>query len=91
VTITAAELSSAVVLSVHNRGPAIPAADHERLFDRYFRSSGAVSRASGTGIGLSVAKQAALAHGGDVWVTSDARRGTTFFASLPAAPPGVQA
>jgi two-component system sensor histidine kinase KdpD len=91
VTITATELSSAVVLSVHNRGPAIPAADHERLFDRYFRSSGAVSRASGTGIGLSVAKQAALAHGGDVWVTSDARRGTTFFASLPAAPPGVQA
>lgn len=91
VTITAAEQSSAVVISVHNRGPAIPAADRERVFDRYFRSADATNHASGTGIGLSVAKQAALAHGGDVWVTSDAGRGTTFFASLPAAPQGVPA
>lgn len=91
VTISATEQSSAVVLSVHNRGPAIPTADQERVFDRYFRSNGTASHASGTGIGLSVAKQAALAHGGDVWVTSDAARGTTFFASLPAAPQGVSA
>lgn len=85
VTISAAEQSSAVILSVHNHGPEIPAADRERIFDRYFRSSGAAERAPGTGIGLSVAKQAALAHGGDVWVTSDASRGTTFSASLPSA------
>ncbi len=91
VTIGATEQSSAVVLSVHNCGPAIPAADQERVFDRYFRSAGTASHASGTGIGLSVAKQAALAHGGDVWVASDARRGTTFFASLPATPQGVSA
>ncbi len=90
VTIAATEQSSAVVLSVHNRGPAIPAAEHERVFDRYFRSADAANHASGTGVGLSVAKQAALAHGGDVWVTSDANRGTTFFASLPSAPQGVQ-
>ena len=90
VTITAAQQSSAVVVSVHNRGPEIPAADRERVFDRYFRAAGTANRASGTGIGLSVAKQAALAHGGDVWVTSDPRRGTTFYASLPAAPQGVQ-
>ncbi len=91
VTITATELSSALVVSVHNRGPAIPATEHERVFDRYFRSADAANYASGTGIGLSVAKQAALAHGGDVWVTSDANRGTTFFASLPFVPQGVQA
>jgi two-component system sensor histidine kinase KdpD len=86
VTIRAAEQSSSVVLSVHNSGPTIPAADQERVFDRYFRSAANAGHASGTGIGLSVAKQAALAHGGDVWVTSDSGRGTTFFASLPAAP-----
>jgi two-component system sensor histidine kinase KdpD len=91
VTITATEQSSALVLSVHNRGPAIPTADYERVFDRYFRSAFAATQASGTGIGLSVAKQAALAHGGDVWVTSDTNRGTTFFASLPSAPSRVQA
>lgn len=85
VTLRAEEQAAAVVFSVHNRGPVIPERDRERIFDRYFRSEGA---APGTGIGLSVAKQAALAHGGDVWVSSDASRGTTFYASLPREPQG---
>jgi two-component system sensor histidine kinase KdpD len=80
------ERSNAVVLSVRSVGPVIPAADHERIFDRYFRSSDSASRASGTGIGLSVAKRAAQAHGGHVWVTSTAAGVTTFYASLPNLP-----
>ncbi|MFZ0661404.1 MAG: ATP-binding protein [Acidobacteriaceae bacterium] len=91
ITIAATEQSSSVVITVHNRGPAIPAADRERVFDRYFRAADPANQAPGTGVGLSVAKQAALAHGGDVWVTSDASQGTTFFASLPIVPQGVQA
>ncbi|HEX5235819.1 MAG TPA: ATP-binding protein [Silvibacterium sp.] len=90
VTIKAAEQSSAILLSVHNRGPAIPETDRERVFDRYFRSSSILNHAPGTGIGLSIAKHAAQAHGGDVWVTSDPRHGTTFFASLPVALQGAQ-
>lgn len=89
VTIAVVEQPSAVAVSVHNFGPAIPAADYERIFDRYFRSERA--QASGTGLGLSIAKQAALAHGGDVWVTSDAIAGTTFFASLPSTKDEVSA
>lgn len=83
VTVGAAERPGCIVLSVHNRGPVIPASEHERIFDRYFRSATAEHLAPGTGIGLSVAKQAALAHGGHVWVTSNEREGTTFFAALP--------
>lgn len=82
VTVRAAEGDNEIVLSVHNLGPAIPAEDHERIFDRYFRSTPG-HHAPGTGIGLSVAKQAAQAHGGRVWVTSDEHHGTTFFAALP--------
>jgi two-component system sensor histidine kinase KdpD len=77
------EQPSAVVISVHSSGPVIPAMDHERIFDRYYRSSIPSNSAPGTGIGLSVAKRAAQAHGGHVWVTSDAARGTIFYASLP--------
>ena len=91
VTIGAAQQQAAVLFSVHNLGPVIPATDHERIFDRYFRCTATEKQAPGSGIGLSVARQAALAHGGDVWVTSDARSGTTFFASLPNVHRGAQA
>lgn len=89
VTIAAAERSSCIVFSVHNQGPVIPAGEHELIFDRYFRSAAAEHLAPGTGIGLSVAKQAALAHGGHVWVTSSEQEGTTFFAALPTRPEGM--
>lgn len=91
VTIEAEEHPSSVVLSVNNLGPVIPPAERECVFDRYFRSSSPDNKASGTGIGLSIAKYAAQAHGGDVWVTSDQYNGTTFFASLPVAIQGDEA
>jgi len=72
-----------VIFSVHSFGPVIPIADRERIFDRYYRSSTYSNRASGTGIGLSVAKRAAQIHGGYVWVTSDEQEGTAFFAAIP--------
>jgi two-component system sensor histidine kinase KdpD len=87
VTIEAAERAAEVIFSVHSLGPAIPAADFERIFDRYYRSSTLANKAPGTGIGLSVAKRTAQAQGGHVWVASDADKGTTFYASLPTIPP----
>jgi len=84
ITVRAARTAGEVVLSVHSFGPVIPMADRERIFDRYFRSSASSSHTAGTGIGLSIAKRAAQAHGGSVWVSSDEVEGTTFFASLPA-------
>jgi two-component system sensor histidine kinase KdpD len=86
ILIEGVEKPNAVVLSVRSVGPAIPPGDHERIFDRYFRSSDSASKASGTGIGLSVAKQAAQAHGGHVWVTSTESGVTTFYASFPNLP-----
>lgn len=83
VTIAAVEHATEVIFSVHSIGPVIPVSDYERIFDRYYRSSATTNKAPGTGIGLSVAKRTAQAHGGHVWVTSDMQRGTTFYASLP--------
>ncbi len=86
IMIEGAEKSNAVILSVRSIGPVIPPADHERIFDRYFRSSDSSNQAPGTGIGLSIAKQAAQAHGGHVWVTSTADGVNTFYASFPHLP-----
>ncbi len=87
VTIRAIHLNAEVIFSVHGYGPVIPMADRERIFDRFYRSSTNANRTSGTGIGLSVAKRAALIHGGHVWVTSDEIEGTAFFAAIPATVP----
>lgn len=84
ITIGVAQTRAEVLFSVHSFGPVIPMADRERIFDRYYRSSNSASRASGTGIGLAVAKRVAVIHGGYVWVTSDEEEGTTFYAAIPA-------
>jgi two-component system, OmpR family, sensor histidine kinase KdpD len=72
------------LIAVHNDGPKIPLAEHELIFDRFYRSPTAKRRASGSGIGLSVAKRAAEAHQGRLWVNSSTDTGTTFLLSLPA-------
>ena len=87
ITLRAVQSNDEVILSVHSFGPVIPAADRDRIFDRYFRSSAASGHTAGTGIGLSIAKRAALAHGGSVWVASDELQGNTFFAAFPARRP----
>lgn len=84
ITVRAERTGEEVVFSVHSFGPVIPLADRDRIFDRFYRSASSAHRAAGTGIGLSVAKRAALIHGGSVWVASDETEGTTFYAAIPA-------
>jgi two-component system sensor histidine kinase KdpD len=74
---------SDVLISVNNIGSTIRIEDRERIFERFYRSSELKDTAPGTGIGLSVAKKAAEAHHGHVWVISDNKEGTTFYLSLP--------
>jgi two-component system, OmpR family, sensor histidine kinase KdpD len=83
VTVAVKQARGEVVFSVHSLGPEIPPSDRERIFDRYYRASTSSQRASGTGIGLAVARRAAQLHGGHVWVASDETEGTTFFAAIP--------
>jgi two-component system sensor histidine kinase KdpD len=84
ITIRAAHSGDEVLFSVHSFGPVISMADRERIFDRYYRAPSSSTGAAGTGIGLSIAKRAAMAHGGSVWVASDEAEGTTFYAAIPA-------
>lgn len=56
-----------IVLSVEDRGPGIPAEERERVFRPFVRLSGAgACDQTGFGLGLSVARTIARAHGGDV-------------------------
>jgi len=83
IEIAALRSHSEVIISVHNFGSTIRIEDRERIFDRFYRSPDHKDTVAGTGIGLSVARKAAEAHHGHVWVISDDKEGTTFFLSLP--------
>jgi PAS domain S-box-containing protein len=78
-----------VRISVADTGPGIPAAQLPRLFDRYWQASGADRR--GVGLGLSIVKGIAQAHGGEVRVESVEGAGSTFTLLLPAAREGEAA
>jgi two-component system sensor histidine kinase KdpD len=72
-----------ILISVHNEGSEVHPEDRERIFERFYRSSGSNHRATGTGLGLSITKEAAEVHRGRAWVKSEKGKGTTFFLSLP--------
>ncbi|GAA4473844.1 HAMP domain-containing sensor histidine kinase [Phytohabitans houttuyneae] len=59
-----------VAVTVTDRGPGVPAAEQERIFERFWSGG-----ESGTGLGLPIASQIARAHGGDVTVTSPGPEG----------------
>lgn len=74
-------------LDVSDTGVGIPAAAIPRVFDRFFRVDEARTRAEGgAGIGLSIVKSIATAHGGTVSVESEEKRGTCFHVELPQRP-----
>ncbi|HSD19674.1 MAG TPA: ATP-binding protein [Anaeromyxobacter sp.] len=72
-----------VVLSVHNAGPEIPLDEQARLFEPFSRSRGAEARARGWGLGLTLVRGCAEAHGGAIELSSSAAEGTTFTLRLP--------
>ena len=88
ITIEAVEHTKEVDFSVHPVGPVIQAGSTEIKFSTVISVVDSADEVPGTGMGLSVAKRAAQAHGGDVWVSSDRDGGTSFFASLPLTPQG---
>jgi signal transduction histidine kinase len=73
---------SHVVLIVRDHGPGIPEEQVAQLFTRFFRGDPARPRAEGSGLGLSIAKAGAEAHGGVLQYVGDAQ-GAVFRLTLP--------
>ncbi len=69
---------------IADTGEGIPAQYRDRLFERFYRADRARSREmGGTGLGLAIVKHLARAHGGEVSVTSELGKGSTFVIELP--------
>jgi signal transduction histidine kinase/DNA-binding NarL/FixJ family response regulator len=84
VTIMVKRTSSDVQLSVHNHGSVIAGEDQAHLFDPFIRTQQAQTGGqTGWGLGLTLVRGCAEAHGGTVTVHSSAVSGTTFTLRLP--------
>ena len=74
------------IIKVRDRGKGIPEADLRRVFERFFRGSGHEG-ARGSGIGLSMVKHIASAHGGVAWAHNHPGGGAVVSIALPARRP----
>jgi two-component system, OmpR family, sensor kinase len=75
-----------VLLWVRDAGAGVAPTDQARIFDRFRRGSGAYRAYRGSGLGLSIVKVIAEAHGGRVTLDSTPGAGSTFTLRLPLRP-----
>ena len=75
-----------VRFAVRDRGLGIPASEHERIFEKFFRLDPNLSRGvGGTGLGLYISREIVRRMGGRIRVESEPGRGSTFSFELPLA------
>jgi signal transduction histidine kinase len=82
IRIRLAEEPGQATIDVSDTGPGIPSDARDRIFDRFYR---ATTNATGTGLGLSLARGAVEANGGRLTLESTGPTGSTFRITLPRA------
>lgn len=75
-------------ISISDTGIGIPNSDQKRLFGKFYRSEGAIKmNPHGSGLGLFIARNIVLRHGGTISVKSEVGKGTTFHFTVPKSGP----
>ncbi len=83
--VTIAREGAFAALVVADRGPGVPEAERERIFEPFYRASGAREREGGVGLGLALVREIARKHGGEVVCLPRPGGGSLFRATLPVA------
>ena len=90
VTVRVRTTGTDVVINVDDRGPGIPPAERERIFEPFTRLSGTTRHGSGgTGLGLAIARRIVDAHRGTIRAESPAGGGARFTVTLPGSHEGT--
>ena len=82
------DLGSLVAVSISDTGSGIPPEIQSRLFEAFFTTK---KKGEGTGLGLAISRNFVVSHGGDITLTSEPGKGSTFTVVLPKQAPGVRA
>jgi two-component system sensor histidine kinase KdpD len=85
ISISAEKAEGSVIVSVSDQGPGVPEREQLRIFQKFYRSPDTHQHVTGSGMGLTIARQIVRAHRGDIWVRSRAGQGSEFCISVPAA------
>jgi two-component system sensor histidine kinase KdpD len=85
VDVSARRAGDALEFIVADRGPGVPPAERDRIFEPFYRPPGSPSEVSGAGLGLSIARRLAEAQGGSVRCEPRDDGGSLFILRLPAA------
>ena len=81
-------VNGSVNIEVRDRGIGIPPNEQEKIFEKFYRCGDPlVHNVKGSGLGLSLVRHIARAHGGDVRVESVPNKGSKFTIALPLVPP----
>lgn len=81
ITVSVSLHDTHVLIQVHDTGPGIAAEQLEHVFDPFFRAS--EGKVSGTGLGLTIAKEIVERHHGAIWAESELGNGSVFNILLP--------
>ena len=84
IVLSAKTIGKNVRFSVLDHGPGIPKEYQSRVFERFFRIPGS-EKSKGVGLGLAIAKEIVVSHGGNVGLRSTPGEGSEFYFDLPAA------
>lgn len=78
----------ALLIEVADTGLGIAAHEQDLIFDRFYRAKDdRIASITGTGLGLALARQVIRLHNGDITVTSELNKGSTFTLCLPMSAP----
>jgi len=84
VIISLEDRENEVVFSCKDNGVGIPADEQEAIFTKFFRAKNILRKdATGSGLGLYLARVLVTAHGGTIWFESEENQGTTVFFTIP--------
>ena len=85
IDISAKMLDHNIAVCVHNEGEPLSESERAQIFDKFYRGQNTRHQVAGTGMGLSVARDILVAHGGEVYLNSSNYRGTEFVLTVPLA------
>ena len=91
VSVRARDVGGRILLRVVDRGPGVPKAQQERIFEPFYRSGTAATGHRGSGLGLAIVRGFVEANGGRVWVESLPDQATSFVVELPLTPQAAPA